>query len=143
MLTGISKAVRLRLAIFFAALYAVCILAPTAALALTSHCTTEHHAMGGIHAHGNAAHEHHGHGDSSHHHGSGSKHAHQNGAQDDGGDDGALSKCCALMFLTAIAPNPDAPLAPATLHSTALAGLGQSFSGLPPGKLIRPPKLQS
>ena len=66
-------------------------------------------------------------------------------APTDNPDDGnsANSKCCGMIFCSALAPELASSLAPAVLSGrTALAAM-QDFSGLPPDKLIRPPKSQS
>ena len=132
MLTGLTRALRIRMAMGFIALYAVCILAPTAALAFSGSSCLPEHDLAQAHSHaGDGAHEH------------GDEHNHA-GTVDTPADDGsASSKCCGMIFCSALAPELASSLAPAVLSGrTALATM-QDFTGLTPDKLIRPPKSQS
>jgi hypothetical protein len=132
MLTGLTRAVRNWVAIGFIALYALCILAPTAALALTgASCLTEHD-LAQVHSHASdGAHEH------------GDDHNHAGAADTPADDDSASSKCCGMVFCSALAPEPAFSLAPAVLSGRTAFAAMQDFTGLPPDKLIRPPKSQS
>ena len=133
MLTGLTRAVRSWVAIGFIALYAVCILAPTAALAFTgASCLAEHDlAQAHIHAAGDGAHEH------------GDEPNHAGAADNPDDDDSSSNKCCGMLFCSALAPEFAASLAPAVLSGRTAFAAMQDFSGLPPYKLIRPPKSQS
>src|SRR5207249_3002776 len=98
-------------AIALAALYVLCILAPSAAFALSSnpglaHCLTEDHLAPVVHDHGGQIHVHaggtaHQHHDHQHHDdGIPSKH--------DGGQGKApVPTCCGLFSVVAIAGDPD------------------------------------
>jgi hypothetical protein len=134
MLTCFTKALRTRMAVAFIALYSLCILAPTMALAANgAPCLMEQeHGLLGAHVHSaGAPHEH----DTQHHH---------NGVPDSHDEQhDSAPNCCGLSFFSAVAPNVELALAaPLQTGRTSLA-LAQDFSGLPPDKLIRPPKSQS
>jgi hypothetical protein len=134
MLTCFTKALRTRMAIAFIALYAACIIAPALALAANeAPCLMEQeHGLLRAHVHSaDAGHEH----DAQHHH---------SGAQDTGGDQhGSAPTCCGLAFFAAIAPDVELALATPVQTGRANFAITQDFSGLPPDKLIRPPKSQS
>ena len=132
MLTGISKPVRYWVAMGFITLYAVCILVPTAALAFNgASCLTEH-LLAQAHSHaGDATHEH------------GDEHDHIGTTNNPDNDDSANSKCCGMIFCSALTPELASSLAPAVLSGRTTLAAMQDFSGLPPDKLIRPPKSQS
>ena len=132
MLMSLTKSVRSWVAMGFVALYALCIIAPTAALAFGgASCLTEHE-LAQVHSYA---------GDAPHDHGDGHNHG---GATDTpADDDSASSNCCGMNFCSGLAPELASSLAPAVLSGrTALAAM-QDFTGLPPHKLIRPPKSQS
>jgi len=132
MLMSLTKSVRYWAAMGVITLYAVCILTPTAALAFNgASCLTEHEV---VQAHSHAS-------NAIHDHGDGHDHAGANDTPAD--DDSASSKCCGMIFCSALAPDLASSLAPAGQSGrTALAAM-QDFTGLPPHKLIRPPKSQS
>ena len=135
MLTGLTKAVRDWVAMGFIALYALCILAPTAALAFTGSSCLEHD-LAAAHSHaGEAAHA------DAHHHGD--EHDHTGAADTPSDDHAAGSKCCGMVFCSALTPELATALAPAVLSGRTAFAAMQDFSGVPPDKLIRPPKLQS
>jgi hypothetical protein len=115
----------------FIAVYAVCVLAPTAALAFSgASCLSEH---GPAQAHSHA-------GDAAHAHGDEHNHA---GPADNPDDHSASSKCCGMVFCSALAPELSSSLAPAVMSGRTSFAAWQDFTGLPPDKLIRPPKSQS
>src|SRR5687768_7827744 len=128
MLTGLTRAVRIRVAMGFIALYAVCVLAPTAALAFSgASCLTEHE-LTQAHSHaGDGAHQH------------GDEHNHAGAAGTPADDDSASGKCCGMIFCSALAPELASALAPAVLSGRTAFAAMQDFSGVPPYKLIRPP----
>ena len=131
MLTGISKAVRSRVAMAFIAMYAVCILAPGAALAFNEvSCLTEQ-SVSQVHSHASDAGQEHG-----------DQHNHT-GPADSHDDGSATSKCCGMIFCSALAPNLAVALAPVVVSARTSIAAWQDFTGLPPYKLIRPPRLQS
>lgn len=135
MLSGLSKAARIRSALVLVAMYALCNLAPNAAIALNSApCLPEQPATAQIHVHESySGHDHNGTGDGHHHD--------VPGHHDDDGDGSHTgTKCCGTTFFSAIAPALEASLAPNALRATSFEGRIQAFTGLAPGKLIRPPK---
>ena len=132
MLMSLTKSVRSWVAMAFIALYAVCILAPTAALAFNGTSCLTQHGPSQPHSHaGDAVHEH------------GDEHSHAVPA--DNPDDGASAgnKCCGMVFCSALAPNLASSLASATMSRLTRFAAWQDFTGLPPEKLIRPPRSQS
>ena len=132
MLTGLTRAVRTRVAMAFIALYGVCIVAPTAALAFSGSSCLQHE-VARAHSHpGDAAH--HG----AHDHGDG--HDHADAAASPTDDHSASSNCCGMVFCSALAPELASSLGPAVLSGRTAFAAMQDVSGLPPDKLIRPPK---
>ena len=131
MLTGLTKALRIRMAMAFIALYAVCILAPTAALAFNKvPCLTEHN-LSQVHSHaGDAAHAH-------------DDHQNRMVPADTDDDGSASSKCCGMVFCSALAPELAPAPAPTALSGRTAFAAMRDFTGLPPYKLIRPPRSQS
>ena len=132
MLSGISKAARIRSALVLVALYALCILAPTAAVAFNAApCLPKQSAMTQIHVHAS---------DSGHTHATADQHEHSNAGHHEGGDDHGTTKCCGAAFFSAIAPNFELSLAPTILRAASFHGRSQAFTGVAPDTLIRPPK---
>ena len=132
MLMSLTKSVRSWVAMGFIALYAVCILTPTAALAFNgASCLTEQE-LAQAHSHA---------GDAPHHHGD--RHNHGGATDTPADDDSASSKCCGMVFCSALAPELASSLAPAVLSGRTARAAMQDFTGLPPHKLIRPPRSQS
>lgn len=131
MLTGLTRAVRNGMAMGFIALYALCILAPTAALAFSEVSCLKKQGVSQVHSHaGDLAHDH------------GNEHNHTGPA--DGHDEGsATSPCCGMVFCSAIAPELTLALAPSVVSGRTSFAAKQDFTGLPPDKLIRPPRSQS
>jgi hypothetical protein len=142
MLSAVPKATRNWVAGAFIALYALCVLAPVAALAFNAHCFIEDHGMGAVHIHSaKAVHEHHGDAADDRHHTADAK---QGSPSDTGtANQDAADKCCAVTVFSAIAPDFGVTSAPANLSGAAIVVIHQAFSGIPPSKLIRPPKLLS
>jgi hypothetical protein len=138
MLLVFKRTFRIKAAIAATLLYAVCVLAPSAALAFSpqaAHCLTE--TQGAAHVHRDAAQA------TPHIHADGTDHAHadSSGAQDPSHtDDKARSgNCCGLFCVSALASEPAAALlAPPTC---ALDGPTLTFrlDGHEPGRLHRPP----
>ena len=138
MLVRLTKACRWRAAAIVAALYAVCVLAPTTVMAFgdssrAAHSLTEnHHAIGkqSHHSAGAAV-------DAAHPHDDGVAHKHS--GPDKTSSKGNNGDCCGLMCLFAmpgsVAANTDfvRPLAP-------LAAVKPSRGGVDPGLLFKPPK---
>ena len=141
-MSALTKTLRVKAAIVLAALYTLCILAPTVAFALSenpamAHCLTEGHV--GVHDHG-ANPEY---GGKLHVHADGTAHQHH----DDGAppqpsrDDGkaAIAACCGLFSVVAI---PGEPIPSFGLHSLAavvLSVLTEAPSGRGPERINRPP----
>src|SRR6266540_5790108 len=102
MLSVLTKGFRAKAAIIIAALYILCILAPSAAFALSAHpgiahCLTEGHV--GVHDHGGKVHV----------HADGTTHQHHDdGAAPPSGDDGKsrVASCCSLFSVVAIPGEP-------------------------------------
>ena len=142
MLSVLTKTFRVKAAIVLAALYTLCILAPSAAFAFSTnpgvaHCLTEGHV--GMHDHG-AKHEH---GGKLHVHADGTAHQHH----DDGavpqpsGNDGkaAIATCCGLFSVVAIPGEPVPSFGFESLASVVLPVLGEALSGRGPERINRPP----
>jgi hypothetical protein len=143
MLSMPAKAFRAKAAIVLAALYALCILAPSLALALSNnptiaHCLTEDHV--GIHDHGGKV-DVHADGTEHLHHGDAAAHRHH----DDGaapkhrGDDGKAANCCGLFSLVAVAGEPILLLGPSSAASKLLPLAPEALSGRDPERINRPP----
>lgn len=129
MLQWLTKGARYRAATCLIVLYALCVLAPPAALAFGdgakgAHFLTDDNA-GLAHVHGKA-------------------HVHDDGAapHHSGGDDerqGESDRCCGLFCLSALAPSPNLPLAGP--EPMALAPLldAKGIRAHGPDSLYRPP----
>ena len=128
MLIGISKAVRLRLASLLMAMYALCVLVPSVAVAFNgAPCVNETAGMMQAHQHiASSAHEH--------------AALHEDGSDHHKGNSTDQGKCCGAMFFSAIAPSFELTLTPTVLKISTFVGVNASFDGLVPDKLIRPPK---
>lgn len=120
------------MAMGFIAFYALCLFAPTAALAFNgTSCLTEHTSQQ-VHSHAaDAAHEH------------GDEDNHAGPVDDHDGDGSTSSKCCGMVFCSALIPDLVLVQAPTVISGRTSLVAWQDFSGLPPGKLIRPPRSQS
>src|SRR5215472_9004944 len=138
MLSVLTKTFRARAATVLAALYALCVLAPAVAFALSddpaiAHCLTEGHV--GVHDHG-AKHDHGGnlpvHADGT---------AHQHAAPQPSGNDGkaAIATCCGLFSVVAIPGEPVPSLGLDSLASVVLPVLGEALTGRGPERINRPP----
>jgi hypothetical protein len=147
MLSVPSRSFRVRAAIALAALYALCILAPSAAFALSSnpamaHCLTEDHVAPAVHDHGGKPHVHE-HGGATHVHADGTVHQHH--------DDGATPKqpggegktpvpsCCGLFSVVAIADEPGVVLGSSGHASRLVPALREALTGRGPDRINRPP----
>jgi hypothetical protein len=144
MLVRLTRAARRCAAIVIGALYALCVIAPAAAVAFgagghVAHCLTEeqlglahvHQAdVGGTHeAHAKP----HVHADGSTHHHDGTHHP---GAPDNHNDQAA---CCGLFGLTAMAVNPQLDLAAPLRKSSLLPVSLARLTGREPDRINRPP----
>jgi hypothetical protein len=142
MLSAATKTFRSKAAIVLAALYALCILAPSAAFAFSdnpavAHCLiADHvgvHVQGGKHDHGGKAHVH---GDGVAH-----EHNHDGAAPPPAGDDGkaAVASCCSLFSVVAIPGQADLSLGLYSPASLVAPALGEARSGRGPDRINRPP----
>ena len=146
MLSVPTKAFRIRAAIALAALYALCILAPSAAFALSdnpavAHCLIEGHA--GIHVHDGKTHLDATHVHAIHLHADGNAHQHHDHgtAQEPAGDDGkgSVANCCGLFSVVAIPGEPGLALGSSTHVSAFVPSARDALSGRGPDRLYRPP----
>jgi hypothetical protein len=140
MLSVLTRTFRARAAIVAAALYALCVLAPAAAFALSdnpaiAYCLTEGHV--GVHGHG-AKHEH---GGKLHVHADGTAHHHHDDGAAPQHDDGkaAVATCCGLFSVVAIPGAPASSLGLDSLASVVLPVLDETLSGRGPERINRPP----
>ena len=133
MLHRFSKAARLRAAVLMAVIYALCVLAPTVAVASTGvACPNETAGIMQVHKHaGQLADQ-----DHAKAHADQGKSSQHNNTADEG-------KCCGAMFFSAIAPGHELSLAPLTLTARLITGANASVVGRAPDRLIRPPALLS
>src|SRR6516164_5062255 len=132
MLSDLTKTFRVKAAIVLAALYTLCILAPSAAFAFSAspgvaHCLTEGHV--GIHDHGKA-----------HVHADGSAHHHDGAAPPSGDDEKSrVASCCSLFSVVAMAGEPGLSLGLYNPASIVLPALADALSGRGPERINRPP----
>src|SRR5262249_19002166 len=141
-MSALSKTVRVKAAIVLAVLYALCILAPAVAFALSdnpaaAHCLIEGHV--GVHDHGGKP-EHNG---KLHVHADGSAHQHHDDgvAPQPSGNDGkaALATCCGLFSVVAISGEPLPSFGFDRLASVVLPVLADALRGRAPNRINRPP----
>jgi hypothetical protein len=135
MLSVLTKPFRAKAAIVLAALYVLCILAPSAAFAFSAnpgvaHCLTEGHV--GVHDHGGKAHA----------HADGTAHHHDDhGAGPPSGDDekSRIATCCSLFSVVAISGEPSLSLGLYSPASIVLPFVADPLSGRGPDRINRPP----
>lgn len=130
----VNKRTRVKAAILLAALYAFCVLAPTAVLAVSSavaaHCLTEMSATASPHHHGTKTHVH-ADGTRHQHHDDGANHS------DDGQSQAAT--CCGLFVLNALPNDETLAVSEPPLASQAYAAPEDHLNGRGPDRIIRPP----
>jgi hypothetical protein len=137
MLSVLTKTFRAKAGIALAALYMLCILAPSAAFAFSAnpgvaHCLTE--GQGGVHDHGGKVHV----------HADGTPHHHDNdGAAPPSGDNEKprVATCCSLFSVAAISSEPGIRLGLCSPASITLPVLADALSGRGPERINRPPIL--
>jgi hypothetical protein len=135
MLVRLTKARRRCAAMLIGALYALCIIMPTAAVALGAgdrpvHCFTDEQ-LGLTHVHQPGVGHAHAEGTTHHHDGT-----HQPAKSGNGGDPAA---CCGLFGLTAMAVDPQLDLgAPSRVSSIIPLSL-EKLTGRGPDRINRPP----
>ena len=135
MLSLLTKTSRAKVAIVAAALYTLCILAPSAAFAFSTnpsvaHCLTEGHV--GVHDHGGKVHV----------HADGIAHQHgHDGAVPPSGDNekSRVATCCSLFSVVAISGEPGVGLGPYSPASIVSPILVDALSGRGPDRIDRPP----
>ena len=135
MLSVLTKPFRAKVAIVLAALYGLCILAPSAAFAFSAnpgvaHCLTEGHV--GVHDHGGKAHV----------HADGTAHQHDNDAAAPPSGDNEKSRvptCCSLFSVVAISDEPGLSLGLYGPTSIVVPILADALSGRGPERINRPP----
>jgi hypothetical protein len=134
MLSVLTKTFRPKAAIVLAALYTLCILAPSAAFAFSTNpgvalCLTE--GQVGLHDHGGEVHM----------HADGTAHHHDDSAAPPSGDNekSRMATCCSLFSVVAISDEPGPSLGLCTPASTVLPLLADALSGLGPERINRPP----
>lgn len=142
MLSIPGKAFRIKAAIVLAALYALCILAPSVAFAFSNnptiaHCLTEDHV--GIHDHGGKVHVH-ADGTTHPHHDEGVTHRHHDGApQPQSSDKGQAANCCGLFSIVGVTGEPILILGTSSAASKLLPVPPEALSGRGPERINRPP----
>jgi hypothetical protein len=152
MLSVPSRSFRVRAAIALALLYALCILAPTAAFALSSnpglaHCLTEDHVAPVVHDHGKAPDHTHDHGGQVqvqvHAHADGTAHQHHDDGvppkHADGQGKAPVPSCCGLFSVVAIAGGPNVILGSSGHASRLVPALRDTLDGRGPDRINRPP----
>ena len=152
MLVRVTRTVRRRAATIVAALYALCVLMPAAALALGSadgpvHCFTDQQL--GLHVHQSvAAHGHsaaHGHANlqmpaGEHVHSAHAPHRHDESHPPGTGDrSDHPATCCGLFGVTAMTVDPQLDLGAPSRHSSILPTSFEELTGRGPDRINRPP----
>jgi hypothetical protein len=128
---------RRKMATFFVVLYALCVVGPHAAMALThvanlAHCLPQSSAA--PHEHASAAAQ--VHGDTALH-----EHAAPAAADDKAASDQAALSCCGLFFMSGLAADErELPLHD-TQAGSVVSRAPDSLAGHPPGSIHRPPIL--
>ena len=136
------KSLRAKLAVALAAVYALCILAPSAAFAFSdnptiAHCLTEDRV--GIHDHGGKTHVH-ADGTAHQHHGDDTAHRHHDSApQNHSGDKGQAANFCGLFSVVGVASEPILIPGSSTAASILLPLPPEALSGRGPERINRPP----
>lgn len=132
MSTIFAKTFRVKAAVVLAALYMLCILAPSAAFAFSAnpgvaHCLTEGHV--GVHDHGKV-----------HVHADGTQHEHDGAAPPSGDDEKSrVASCCSLFSVVALPGEPGLSLGLYSPGSIVLPLPADPLSGRGPERINRPP----
>jgi hypothetical protein len=138
MLSVPTKRFRVKAAIVLAALYALCILAPSAAFAFSNnpnvaHCLTEEVITPAVHDHGGKVHVH-ADGTTHRHHADGPTQKHPGN-----GGKGDIATCCGLFSVVAVAGEPGLILTVSSSASVLLPASREALSGRGPERINRPP----
>lgn len=140
MFVHFTRTVRLRSAGFLAALYVVCVLAPSAAFAFgdgsrAAHCLTEdHHGLQSGQAHMTA--------EKAHVHADGTSHVHSDAitpSKDHHGNASSDGQCCGLFCFSALPASDVEILVPSILRGPVQTARIQGFVDHLPPRLFRPP----
>ena len=134
----LTKLIRSRAAILIALAYALCVLAPSAALAAADNpasfrCLDELNAISTPSHHDGLSHAHAG--GTVHHHNQSDVPDHHSGAGDKA-DDGS---CCGLFGVPALAHSPGLTFGVSALASQAVSAAANGLDGRAPAPLHRPP----
>lgn len=134
MLSVLTRKMRLKAAVFLAALYALTVMAPHMAVAVTGpggyvHCLTQE----------SSGHDHSA--PSSHKHADGSEHSHAGDASlpDSKESQGPAAACCGLFSVTALTSEPRVVLPALQVASRIFPFPSNGVDGQGPGRIIRPP----
>lgn len=135
MLKLVTRRMRLNAAVFLAALYALTVLAPHAALAFSGpggymHCLTQAKS---VHDHSAV---------SDHVHAGGSVHSHAGKAAavpDSEESQGPAAACCGLFAATALTSEPRVVLPAPPIASRIVPFPSNGVDGQGPGRIVRPP----
>ncbi|MEW6449105.1 MAG: hypothetical protein AB1490_00515 [Pseudomonadota bacterium] len=138
MLSVLTRIVRMKAATVVAVLYAVTVLAPPAALAITGpnglvHCFTEAKSDHDHGSHGTASH--------THQHVDGTVHSHddQNSAPQSADSKGPAAACCGLFSVTAMVSASIVEFPALAVVSTVVPFPPTPVEGQGPGRINRPP----
>jgi hypothetical protein len=146
MLYVLTRDFRLKAAIALAALYALCILSPSAAFAFShnpsaAHCLTEDGITTAAHDHGGKIHVH-ADGTTHRHHDHGSVQPRDDGPTQKHSSDrpkGDTATCCSLFSVVAVAGEPDLVLGFSSSASVLVPAPREAMSGRGPERINRPP----
>jgi hypothetical protein len=136
MLSRLTKGYRIKTALALAGFYALCVLAPSVALAFVdgptaTHCLTDQHGIASPHDHGSV--HVHADGTTHHHHDSGAAHEHS-----DGDGKSPADNCCGLFCMNALAAAAVTLTTPAHFIFAAPT-LDDHLAGRGPDRINRPP----
>ena len=139
-LTSLNRALRRKAAIALAVLYALCVLMPAAAVALTSaaHCLTGPQGAAHVHQAASQAHVHsdgvaHAHADQPADHADGAPHEHSDAAGAQNGN------CCGLFCVSAIAHDAHPALGATIAAQRTVPARAYALPGRGPERINRPP----
>lgn len=137
-MVSVTKIVRMRAAIIMAVLYAMCVLAPSTALAFVADpaaargqtevrviAPSKHEGMSHVHAAGKLHHHHDQSGDPN--------------SPSSTGDKAADAKCCGLFCVFALAQDPTLTLAAPLRANAAVQSIANDLAACGPSRLHRPP----
>jgi hypothetical protein len=138
MFSGLTRTFRIRTAIALAAVYALCVLAPAAALAFMHgpaavHCLNDQHGIATSHAHDGDMHVH-ADGTTHRHHANGATHGHS-----DSGGTSHPADCCGLFCMAALTTEPAVTLGNPEHFSVVGPALDDDVAGRGPDRINRPP----